>query len=107
MAEKQPDELTVTEVTAMRQRLHGFDPGRGSHGEGPPPVVTPAPVADPSRGGEGLTQGQCIELLRELEDLKAAAAGAQAVVTAHLARSRHDAEQAAGVPADQRGRGLG
>lgn len=57
-------------------------------------------------GGHGLTQAQYIDLLRELEDLKAAAAGAQAVITAHLAGARHDAEQAAGVPGVDRGKGL-
>src|SRR5690606_39170541 len=76
-------------------------PAAGTAGGG---VGVPAPVADPARGGHGLSQAQCIDLLRELEALKAAAA--EAAVTAHLARSRRAAEEAAGVPARHRGRGL-
>ncbi|WP_324649471.1 HNH endonuclease [Georgenia sp. H159] len=100
-----PLPVGVTDVAEMRRLLECLDPavtvdtasraGRRA-----------APLADPARGGHGLTQAQCIDLLRELEDLKAAAAGAQAVVTAHLAQARHDAEQAAGVPADARCKGL-
>lgn len=97
--------VSVTDVAEMRRLLERLDPtvatGAASRAE-----CEAAPVADPARCGHGLTQAQCIDLLRELEDLKDAAAGAQAVVTAHLARARHDAEQSAGVPADKRHKGL-
>ncbi|WP_413451918.1 DUF222 domain-containing protein [Georgenia phoenicis] len=76
-------ELGAAEVAAMRQLVEQLDPGR-----------------------QDLSEAECIDLLRELEDLKAAAAGAQAAVTAHLSQLRLDAEQAAGVPAERRGRGL-
>lgn len=126
MAE-QHDVVTATDVAAMRHALQRLDPtvpadtaggsviaaGTAGGGVGAPAagattggVGVPAPVADPARGGHGLSQAQCIDLLRELEALKAAAAGAQAAVTAHLARSRRAAEEAAGVPARHRGRGL-
>lgn len=101
----QHDVLTATDVAAMRRGLQRLDPDIPA-GTATTAPAGPAPVADPTRGGRGLSQAQCIDLLRELEDLKAAAAGAQAAVTAHLAQSRRDAEEAAGVPARDRGRGL-
>lgn len=57
-------------------------------------------------GAERLSEAACIDLIGELEDLKSAAAGAQAIVTAQLARARTDAEAAAGTPARERGKGL-
>ncbi|MBD8061834.1 HNH endonuclease [Oceanitalea stevensii] len=86
--------LSAADLGAMRRLLGRLDPG----------LCVPE-EADGRR--PGLTEAECIDLLRELEDLKAAAAGAQAAVTAHLSRLRLDAEQAAGVPAERRGRGLG
>jgi hypothetical protein len=47
-----------------------------------------------------------IDLLRALEELTCAAAGAQAVVTAAFAASQRSAQAAAGVPAARRGRGV-
>lgn len=55
---------------------------------------------------ERLDEAQCIDLIRELEDLKSAAAGAQAALTAQLAEARKDAEAATGTPARARGKGL-
>ncbi|MCM3660335.1 DUF222 domain-containing protein [Georgenia satyanarayanai] len=85
--------LSAADVGAMRRLLERLDPGLR--------VVEGADAQRP-----GLSEAECIDLLRELEDLKAAAAGAQAAVTAHLSRLRLDAEQGAGVAADRRGRGL-
>jgi hypothetical protein len=48
-----------------------------------------------------------IEQLRALEELKSAAAAAQARVTAEFARSQRAAQAAAGVPAREVGRGIG
>src|SRR5690625_3511101 len=92
-----PDVLAVTgaQVAAMREVLHRLDPS----------LPVPDRPAD-DHTGQGLSEAQCIDLLRELEDLKAAAAGAQTAITAHLATIRCDAEQAAGVPAAKRGKGL-
>ena len=47
-----------------------------------------------------------VEQIRALEELKSAAAAAQAVVTADLVASQRAKQQAAGVPADQLGRGV-
>lgn len=47
-----------------------------------------------------------IDLLRALEELTCAAAGAQVVVTADFAASQREAQARAGVPAARRGRGL-
>ncbi|TCJ30877.1 HNH endonuclease [Nocardioides jejuensis] len=49
---------------------------------------------------------QRIELLRALEELTCAAAGAQAVVTAEFARSQRAEQAAAGVPSARQGRGV-
>src|SRR5690606_10770723 len=89
---------------AMKRLLGRLDPGLcvPEEADGRRPGTAQADGRRP-----GLTEAECIDLLRELEDLKAAATGAQAAVTAHLSRLRLDAEQAAGVPAERRGRGLG
>ena len=69
--------------------------------------ATPLPGGDTDAvSATGLSESQCIDVLRELEDLKTSAAGAQAAVTAHFATIREDAEREAGVPAAQRGKGL-
>lgn len=47
-----------------------------------------------------------VDLLRALEELACAAAGAQAVVTADFAASQEESQAHAGVPAARRGRGL-
>ena len=49
---------------------------------------------------------QRIELLRALEELTCAAAGAQAVVTAEFARSQRAEQAVAGVPSARQGRGV-
>ncbi|PYF98413.1 protein of unknown function [Georgenia satyanarayanai] len=85
--------LRAADVGAMRRLLEGLDP-----------ALVVADRVDGER--PGLTEAECIDLVRELEDLKAATAGAQVAVTAHLSRLRLDAEQTAGVAADRRGRGL-
>lgn len=101
--------VSAADVAAIRRWLTRLDPtltvGRRHAPDGPTDAAGEA-AADLPSGGHGLTQAQCIDLLRELEDLEAAAAGAQAVITAHLAAARHDVEQAAGVPRADRGRGL-
>jgi len=51
--------------------------------------------------------GERIEQIRALEELKAAAAAAQAVVTVDLVASQRADQRAAGVPAEQLGRGVG
>ncbi len=60
-------------------------------------AATPGPDADPDR----------IDILHALEELKCAAEGLQAQVTADLAEARRIQDQAAGVPPERRGRGLG
>src|SRR4051812_37256061 len=57
--------------------------------------------------GADLDEAGSIEVIRALEELKAAAAGAQARVTAALYGARTRREAAAGVPARRRGAGLG
>ena len=97
--------LTSTQVAAMRDVLRRLDPSQPA----PDPTAPERASSERAGGadaGPGLSEAQCIDLLRELEDLKAAAAGAQTAVTAHLATLRCDAEQAAGVPAAKRGKGL-
>ncbi|WP_324649354.1 HNH endonuclease [Georgenia sp. H159] len=91
-----PVGLSRENVAAMRDLLERLDPTLDS----------PESRPEEHAGAPGLTEAQCIDLLRELEDLKAAAAGAQVVVTAHLSAARLDAEEAAGVPAATRGKGL-
>jgi hypothetical protein len=56
--------------------------------------------------GEGLTEAEAIDAIRALEELKAAAAAAQARVTAHLHAGRSRREAAEGVPAAKRCAGL-
>ncbi len=55
---------------------------------------------------EGATDAGCVDLLRGLEDLKAAAAAAQARVTAVLDASQRAQQEAAGVPAKRQGAGV-
>ncbi|MGW9549969.1 DUF222 domain-containing protein [Citricoccus zhacaiensis] len=52
-------------------------------------------------------EAEAITRIRALEDLKAACAAAQARETAALHQHRHREEAARGIPASQRGRGLG
>lgn len=56
--------------------------------------------------GEPVPEDEAIEQVAALERLKSAAAAAQARVTATLRQTRVARETDAGVPADQRGRGL-
>lgn len=58
-------------------------------------------TVDPSAG-----QAALVAQIGELESLKSAAAAAQARATAALACARRSAEQARGIPAARRGRGL-
>ena len=51
--------------------------------------------------------GERVEQLRALEELKAAAAAAQAVVTADLVASQRAQQKAAGVPEKDLGKGIG
>lgn len=89
-----------------------FDAEHGSP-PSPPPVRADVarwrqvlgPLGAPG-AAERLSEAQCIDLIRELEDLKSAAAGAQAALTAQLAEARKDAEAAVGMPARARGKGL-
>jgi hypothetical protein len=57
--------------------------------------------------GAGLSEAEMVDHLRAMEQLKSAIAAAQARVTANLATARSQAEADAGIPVDQRGRGLG
>jgi hypothetical protein len=57
--------------------------------------------------GAGLSEAQLIDHLRAMEQLKSGIAAAQARLTATLAARRSQAEADAGIPADQRRRGLG
>ncbi|HEX4700134.1 MAG TPA: hypothetical protein VH857_12345, partial [Actinomycetes bacterium] len=63
-------------------------------------------MAAPPAGGGGLDDAEVIELIRALEELKAAAAAAQARVSAGLYASMAAAHAARGVPAAERGRGV-
>ncbi|GAA5115409.1 HNH endonuclease signature motif containing protein [Alloalcanivorax gelatiniphagus] len=66
-------------------------------------------VSAPDSGlavGEPLADAERIDRLSALEDLKAAAAAAQAVLAAELDLSRRAQEEARGVPAPERGRGV-
>ena len=57
--------------------------------------------------GSGLGEAAAIDQVRALEEVKAAAAAAQARLTAHLHAERTRREAAEGVPARKRGAGLG
>jgi hypothetical protein len=65
-----------------------------------------AAAAALSRIGEGADDVERIDLIRALEELKSAAEGAQAVLTAAFDRSQRAEEAAAGVPAERRGRAV-
>jgi len=54
----------------------------------------------------GVTEGENIDRIRALEELKAVCAAAQARETAAFDETRRDAEAARGVPAKDRGRGV-
>src|SRR5690349_4799466 len=56
--------------------------------------------------GDPAADGERIDQLGALEDLKAAAAAAQAVLAAELDASRRAAEAARGVPDSEQGRGV-
>ena len=56
---------------------------------------------------EGVTEAEHVDVIRALEDLKSAAAAAQAVLTASFDRTRREREAHQGVPASRRGRGVG
>ncbi len=57
--------------------------------------------------GTGLSEAQLVDQLRAMEQLKSGIAAAQARLTATLAARRTQTEADAGIPADQRRRGLG
>src|SRR3954468_9312665 len=59
-----------------------------------------------SRMGEGSDDVERIDLIGALEVLKAAAEGAQAVLTAAFDASQREQEELAGVPAERRGRAV-
>jgi hypothetical protein len=65
-----------------------------------------ASVRDLLAGVAPASQAEAIAQLRALEEVKSAAAAAQAKVTDALVRMRHDAEERQGIPAKLRGRGL-
>ena len=58
----------------------------------------------PCNGGAG---AGLIDQLRDLEDLKSAAAGLQARIAVAFDAAQRRAQAAAGVPADERGKGVG
>ncbi len=66
-----------------------------------------AGLIDPGLIEEDLTDGDLIDLVRALEELKSAAAAAQARATAAFDASQQQAQARAGIPAAQLGRGIG
>ncbi|KAE8765580.1 DUF222 domain-containing protein [Georgenia thermotolerans] len=109
----------------MFDRRGGRDRGAGQPGADPaatspscPPAAPPAPApltaADVASWREALasvdrdvSDADRIDQLRVLEELKAAAAAAQARIAVDLDRSQRHAQEAAGVPAARRGQGVG
>ena len=82
----------------------------------PGAALAAAPSLDDLRGalvtlathdGTGLTEVELVDHLAAMEQLKSGIAAAQARVTATLAASRSRAEAAAGMPSEERCRGLG
>ena len=75
----------------------------------PAAARTPRPRFGPSEEDLAAVarEAEAITRIRALEDLKAACAAAQARETAALHQHRHREEAARGIPASQRGRGLG
>jgi hypothetical protein len=71
----------LAEATALKERLSGI-------------------------GQVALSEPGCIDVLRALEELKSAAAAAQAKVAAEFDRIRREREEAEGISARKRGRGL-
>jgi hypothetical protein len=63
-------------------------------------------VGDLARLDRDVSDAERIEQIRLLEEMKAAAAAAQAVVTAEFAASQRAAQRAAGVPAERVGQGI-
>ena len=63
-------------------------------------------AAQGAAGWERCSDAQRMDLVAALEQLKCAAEGAQAVLTAAFAASQRAAQAAAGYPADRRGRGV-
>jgi hypothetical protein len=57
--------------------------------------------------GAGMSEAELVDQLRAMEQLKSGIAAAQVRVTATLAGNRAQREAAAGIPGDQRCRGLG
>ncbi len=72
-----------------------------------------APAGGGPTGAAGVDGGVCadaaelVDQIRGLEELKAAAAAAQARVTARFAAVQRAARRAAGVPASEAGKGIG
>lgn len=94
----------------MAQRTGSRNPSPGVH-----PRVTAESVGSAraaiatvlDRGAAaGLTDQERIDLLNALEELKATASAAQALVTCDFVRSQRDAQAAAGVPSERRSRGI-
>ena len=63
-------------------------------------------VGDLARVGGEMGDAERVDLIRGLEELKAAAAGAQAVLAAELDASQRQAQEAAGVRAGEVGKGI-
>src|SRR5690554_3570007 len=80
-----PVALSSADIAGIRSLLERLDPTLPA-AHSPDDAAAPVPS-----GAPGLSESQCVDLLRELEDLKASAAGAQAAVTAHFAAIREDA----------------
>ncbi len=102
--------VATSSVLVMRD-LGGFEPD-GSGGGAVDDVVSPslAEIRDWTRrlreSGRGLDDAQRIDLIRALEELGCAAAGAQAVVTSDFVLSQREAATRRGVPAARRDRGV-
>ncbi|UPO78114.1 HNH endonuclease signature motif containing protein [Arthrobacter sp. Helios] len=69
--------------------------------------ATDAGLTDRGLTDQDLTDGDLIDLVRALEELKSAAAAAQARATAAFDASQQQAQARAGIPAAQFGRGIG
>ncbi|WP_284991941.1 DUF222 domain-containing protein, partial [Arthrobacter sp. efr-133-TYG-120] len=68
--------------------------------------LRPAAAFAPVGGTELADPAELIDQLRALEDLKSAAAAAQARIAVAFDAAQRSADAAAGVPADERGRGV-
>ena len=103
--------MSVATSSVMGMRDLGLDAGGAGGGvpTGVLPTLAEVRVWTARLGGSGraLDDSSRIDLLRALEELKCAAEGAQAEVTADFDRSRRAHAARGGEPAERRSRGIG